>query len=348
LGTSPLSAVSPVTKRNLIILILGSIIGITLILLWLSYIPISEVKAYFKELSPLYVVLASLSYLSAYFVRSLRWNILLSQSIKIPIKDTWLYAMAGNLMNYMIPIRAGELVKSWFVKHNHGQSITHTLPSVFIDKTFDTLAIVSVLILIPFLAIQISTGLLVLLVLLAAVFVVSAGLLLMAAWHKQRVLGWVDLPLKLIPRRFRAKLREYLQSFIEGLNIFEHHPQKLLAATALTALGILLDGTYFYLIFVAFGIEFSFLLVLFGYTLINLSYALPQPPAQLGSNEWMMIIVFSLGFSLTKSSASAIMAFAHILTAILMGVVGYIAFAISGIEVFRMIFKGEKIDAKSD
>jgi uncharacterized membrane protein YbhN (UPF0104 family) len=85
-------------------------------------------------------------------------------------------------------------------------------------------------------------------------------------------------------------------------------------------------------------------MVLFGYTLINMSYALPQPPAQLGSNEWMMIIIFSLGFNLTKSSASAIMAFAHILTALLMGIVGAFAFAYSGFEVLKMIFKGEKID----
>ncbi|MDI3503539.1 MAG: glycosyltransferase 2 family protein [Candidatus Cloacimonadota bacterium] len=336
------------TKRNLIILISGSIFGIILILLWLSFIPIAEVKEYFQELSPFWVGLASLTYLSAYFVRSVRWNIILSHSIKVSVKDTWLFAMAGNLMNYLIPIRAGELVKSWFVKQHYHQSITRTLPSIFIDKTFDTLAIVSVLILIPFLTIKISTGLFVLLTLLAIVFVISVGILLMAAWQKQRVLSWLKIPLRIFPRRFRTKLLGYLEIFIEGLNLFEHQPTKLVIATLLTVLGILLDGLYFYLIFVAFGIEFSFLLVLFGYTLINLSYALPQPPAQLGSNEWMMIIIFSLGFNLTKSSASAIMAFAHILTALLMGVVGYSAYAISGFEVFRMIFKGEKIDGKSD
>jgi hypothetical protein len=41
------------------------------------------------------------------------------------------------------------------------------------------------------------------------------------------------------------------------------------------------------------------------------------------------------------------MAFAHILTAILMLGVGGVAFTISGMEVLTMIFKGEKIDAKS-
>jgi hypothetical protein len=38
------------------------------------------------------------------------------------------------------------------------------------------------------------------------------------------------------------------------------------------------------------------------------------------------------------------MAFAHILTAILMVCFGSVAFAISGYEVIKMIFKGEKID----
>ncbi|MCB5253056.1 MAG: lysylphosphatidylglycerol synthase transmembrane domain-containing protein [Candidatus Cloacimonadaceae bacterium] len=335
-------------KRSLLFLIFGSIIGLGLILLWLNYVPISELKGYFTELSPFHVFLAATAYLAAYFVRSVRWNILLSQSYRIPVYDTWFYAMAGNLLNYLIPIRAGELVRAWFVKRNHGHSIVSSLPSIIIDKTFDTLAIVAVLILIPFLAIEISAGLWVLLALLAIVFVLSVGLLLLAAWYPQKVLTWLSLPLMVVPVRFREKVRGFIQLLIEGLNLFEHHPGKLILATLLTALGILLDGIYFYLIFEAFGIDFSFLLVLFGYTLINLSYALPQPPAQLGSNEWMMIIVFSLGFSLTKSSASAIMAFAHILTAILMGVVGGVAFAISGYEVIHMIFKGEKIDGKSD
>jgi len=333
-----------VNKRSLIILISGSVIGLALIFLWLHYIPFSEIKVYFAQLSPLYVILAAITYLTAYFVRSVRWNILLSQTVSIPLKDTWLYAMAGNLINYIIPIRIGEVARAWFIKRNHGHSMASTLPSAFIDKVFDTLAIVAILIIVPFLAIEVSAGLWVLLVLLAIVFVLSAGILLLSALQPQKFATWLFVLLKIVPCKLRARVQVFVENLVKGLNLFEHHPGKLLLATMLTALGILLDGIYFYLIFVAFGIEFSFLLVLFGYTLINLSYALPQPPAQLGSNEWMMIIVFSLGFSLTKSSASAIMAFAHILTAVLMGTVGGVAFAVSGFEVLRMILKGEKID----
>ena len=330
--------------RNKVFLTVGSLIGIGLIVLWLSYIPLGELQDYFSRIRPLYVVWASLCYLGAYFVRSFRWNLILRQSMKIPLRDTWLYAMGGNLVNYIIPIRAGELVKCWFIKKNHNLGMAQSLPSVFIDKTFDTLAIISVIFLIPFLTIKLNPALNVLLAILLLVFILSVGLLLLAAWRKDLVLKVLTLLVKLSPQSLKARMKELLEQFVDGLNLFEHKPGKLVWAVILTMIGILLDGLYFYLIFEAFGIEFSFLMVLFGYTLINMSYALPQPPAQLGSNEWMMIIIFSLGFNLTKSSASAIMAFAHILTALLMGIVGAFAFAYSGFEVLKMIFKGEKID----
>ena len=39
---------------------------------------------YFRALDLRYVLIASIVYLSAYFVRSLRWNLLLAQNVKYP------------------------------------------------------------------------------------------------------------------------------------------------------------------------------------------------------------------------------------------------------------------------
>ncbi|HOH98549.1 MAG TPA: lysylphosphatidylglycerol synthase transmembrane domain-containing protein [Candidatus Cloacimonadota bacterium] len=336
------------SKKNILFLILSSALGLVLIFLWLHFIPFAEIGGYFRNLSVLPVLLASISYLAAYFVRSFRWNLLLSQQQKLPIRDTWLYAMGGNLINYLIPIRAGELIKAWFIKRNHGLGIAESLPSIFIDKTFDTLGILAVIILIPFLTIRLSVGLIGLLVVLALVFSLSLIILLMAARHKDKVSNMLIRGFAWLPGSLKPRVSDLLQRFVNSLNILEHHPAKLVAGIILTALGIALDGFYFYMLFVAFKVPFSFTMALFGYTLINLSYALPHPPAQLGSNEWLMIIIFSLGFGLTKSSASAIMAFAHVLTACLMGVLGAIAISISGFEVIRMIYKGDRFDGKPD
>lgn len=328
-------------RKSVLSLIVGLILGLILIALWISYTELDQIMERIREVNPTLVIRAAVVYILAYFVRSVRWNLLLRRNLKISLLRTWLYSMGGNFVNYMIPIRLGELVKAWFIKRNHSQAVSSSLPSIFIDKSFDTLGIFFVLIMLPFLAVKLSVPMLVLLSLLALVFVVSLLVILMAAKEQKRVLGWFEWLLRLVPRGVRGKLQRFIDLFLQGLNIFEHHWLVLIAALLLTAFGVLLDGFYFFSLFRAFGLQDSFLIVLFGYTLINLSYALPQPPAQLGSNEWMMIIVFSIGFGLTKESASSIMVFAHLLTALIMSLLGLIAFSFSGYDVIRSIYKDE-------
>lgn len=330
-------------RKRLFTLIIGSLVGTVLIILWLSYIDVGLLMQRMSEVRRDLVLYAALIYLSAYFIRSWRWNLLLPKEAGVSLWRSWLYSMGGNWVNYMIPIRLGEVVKAWFVKRNHGTPMLNVFPSIFIDKTFDTLGIFFVLIMIPFLGVRLSTGMLALLALLALVFGVSLTVLLLAAKSKQGVVKIIQQLFAWLPVKLRDKINSYIEIFIQGLNVFEHHWSKLTLAILLTALGIGLDGLYFFLLFQAFGVSYPFAKVLFGYTLINLSYALPQPPAQLGSNEWMMIIIFSVGFALTRQDASAIMAFAHVLTAVLMSVVGIAAIALSGHQIIKVILHGDKV-----
>lgn len=330
------------TRKRLIYLIGGLLFGILLIWLWLRSINPQQVLQDIRRVRPGLVLWASVIYLSAYAVRSWRWNLLLRKLVKLPLGKTFLYSMGGNWVNYLIPIRAGEVVKAWFIKKNHGIPLLKTLPSIFIDKAFDTLGILFVLLLLPLLKIHVSPPLAVLLILLGLFFLLSMGILMLSVWSKEKVAKLLQGMFLWLPLRFREKVNGYIEVFVQGLNVFEQHWSRLLFSVLLTALGVGLDGVYFYLLFQAFGVELNFLKVLFGYTLINLSYALPQPPAQLGSNEWMMIIIFSVGFALTKDSASAIMAFAHVLTAVLIGITGLIAILGSGGQVLKLMIHGDK------
>lgn len=332
------------SRQKIISLISGLLIGIILLVIWLIVNPPQEIVRQCAKVNLNWVLLASVVYLSAYFIRSTRWRLLLPESVNPGLITTWFYAMGGNLINYLIPIRAGDVARAWFIKRNHNISLARSLPSVFIDKAFDTIAILFIVIILPFSAIELSSSMMVLLGLLIVVFLLTLLLLISAAWQKTLVTKVLQYPVRLLPVRFRGSLNQGIETFVNELNLFEHHPLRLVAATGLTAIGVLLDGLYFFLLFKAFGVPYPFPLALFGYTLINLSYALPQPPAQLGSNEWMMIIIFSVGFGLTKTTASAIMAFAHILTATLMTFWGALAFLKLGPEIISKIFKGEKID----
>ncbi|HNX03128.1 MAG TPA: lysylphosphatidylglycerol synthase transmembrane domain-containing protein [Candidatus Cloacimonas sp.] len=332
------------TRKNRNSIIIGLIIGILLLAAWLYYTPLAEIKSQIAKVNYNWVVIASIAYLSAYFLRSLRWRLLIPAPANPNIFKTWLYAMAGNLLNYLIPIRAGDFTRAWFIKKDYHLPYLKALPSVFVDKVFDTIAILFIIIVLPFIAVELSSPMLILLCLLTLIFIVAFAILLVSVWKKDLVVKIIAAIFSWLPKKAKARINPAIEMFISELNLFEHHPFKLILAFFLTAGGVLLDGLYFYLLFRAFGILYPFALVLFGYTLINLSYAIPQPPAQLGSNEWMMIIIFSMGFGLTKTTASAIMAFGHILTAGLMSLWGIIALAVLGPELFSKVIKGDKID----
>lgn len=326
-------------KKSTASFIIGSVIGLILIITWFVSFDFDYLFKSIGNLDYKLVLIAGLFYIAAYFVRSYRWNLLLRGQLVLSIKESWLISAAGNWINYLIPVRAGELIKAILIKRIKKRSAVSILPSIFIDKFFDTLGIFFVLLLIPFISVHISSGLRILIILLILIFIIIFAILLLAARSKSRITGILQVFFFWLPGQFRQKINNLIGIFIDGLNIFDNHYTIILYSVLLTALGVLLDGLYFFYIFKAFNCQQGFLVVLFGYTLINLSYVLPQPPAQLGSNEWMMIIVFSMGFGLTQNIASAIMVFAHIFTACIISLLGIIGFSYAGIKSVKQIQK---------
>jgi len=324
-------------NKNLLSVIIGLSIGIILIVFWLMNFDYSFFVQTLSNINYYMVIVGGLFYIIAYFIRSVRWNLLLKKEVTLSIKESWLISVAGNWLNYLIPIRAGEVIKALMVKKLKSKSAVSVMPSIFIDKFFDTLGIFFVLMMIPFVGINISQGLRILILLLIVMFIIIFLILILAATNKNKITSILQTVFAWLPLKIRIKINNLIEMFINGLNIFEHQRRIILYAVLLTALGVLFDSLYFFMMFKAFNQDISFLIILFGYTLINLSYVLPQPPAQLGSNEWMMIIIFSLGFGLTQNIASAIMVFAHLFTACIISGLGILGFSYAGIRSFKQI-----------
>ena len=314
-------------------IIIGIIVGIILIFIWINLINTSEVLNYLKKLELIYVLISSFLYLLSYFVRSLRWREILKPVCNLKIKKTYLLWMAGNFLNYIIPIRAGEFAKSYFIKRTEGIPISKSLPSVFIDKVFDSISILIVVALIPFLKVEISKPLLILIFLLIIIVIFGIGILIISAIKKDFVVSFFQKFLFFIPKKYKNKLFEIIEIFVEGIGLFKHHYNILPKVILLTLTAVFIDSIYFLCMFRAFGQIIHFSVILFGYTLIYLSYILPCPPAQIGSNELIMVIIFSVGLGLNKEMVSAVMTFAHILTGILITIIGFISFSYIGIKI---------------
>ncbi|MBO8087806.1 MAG: flippase-like domain-containing protein, partial [Marichromatium sp.] len=106
----------------------------------------------------------------------------------------------------------------------------------------------------------------------------------------------------------------------------------------LTVIGIVLDGLYFYLMFKAFGFtSINVAMIFIGYTLLNLSYILPQPPGQMGSNELLMSLIFVTGMGMNYADAGSLIAVAHLLTGAVVASLGIISLSVVGVRIIDLI-----------
>ena len=295
---------------------LGLLIGTICIMFWLRIIDFSEIIVHISKIKVIYLIPAIIFYLSSYFLRSQRLRKLLSHKVNIPVLRNYAYCLAGNFLNYLIPIRAGEIAKCIFYKKNHDLNYAESIPSVLIDKLLDTLAIFVVLLLIPFTNIFITPALKLLLIILIIIFIISLVIIMLSYFFEKHIAITLNYICRFFKSKYKEKLYNSIKLFVEGLAIFKHNKRLIGPCIILTLMATLSDSLFFYLIFVAFGVEICFVYVILGYTLIFLSYILPHPPAQIGSNELLMLLIFTTGFGFEQNLVAAIMSTAHFLTAI--------------------------------
>lgn len=303
-------------KKNGLNWIVGIALGAIFLTAWIRIVDWQEFIGYFHEFDLKMVLIFSLFYILAYFLRSLRWRIILKPIYKMGIMESFSIFMSGMLINYLIPIRAGEIAKSVILKTREKVKISESLPSIFIDKLTDLFPIVFIMILIPLVTVKLNSVLYIIISLLFFIFLLFLAFLFFAVNHKTKAIRILNFFLKLIPKKYRKQFEDFFINFVDGMAIMHGRVAENFLVYFLTLLAVLSEAVYIYAVFRAFGAEVSYLKILFGYTLMNLTYILPTPPAQIGSNQLMWVLIFSFALGVNENLTSAAVTFSHLLTSI--------------------------------
>ncbi len=325
--------------KNKLNIIIGIIIGAAFLGLWFLLVDPNEIWSYLRGLNIFHVILFTFFYIFAYFIRSYRWRLILKPIFKMKILESFFYFMAGMLINYLVPVRAGEVAKSFFLKKNEGVKISKSLPSIFIDKLTDLFPIIVIIILIPILAIPISKTLTWIIVAILILYVILLFILIFSMKSPENMHKILMKLSFFLPNKFKSKLEEFYTSFIEGMGILRGRRKDTIMIYLLTLLAVFSEGFFVYMIFRSLGLQnIGYIKIVFGYTLMNLTYILPTPPAQIGSNEFMWVIIFSFALGLNRNLTGAAVATVHILTTIVIFAFGAISLSSIGIK-FSEIFR---------
>ncbi len=301
-------------------------LGLLFLIIWIKIVDWDKLLFYLKEGNLKEALMFSFFYILAYFFRSIRWRIILKPVYKMKILESFTIFMSGMLVNYLIPVRAGELTKSFILKSKKGISISKTLPTIFIDKLSDFFPIVLVLILVPILSVKLNTSLKVVLLFLILIFLLLLFFVFFSIKYKNFARKLFNMFFILFPKSLKIKLNNFSSSFIDGMSIMKNRYFDWLMVIFFTLLAIGSETLYVFFLFQSFSANISFFKVLFGYTLMNLTYILPTPPAQIGSNQFMWLLIFGFALGIDKNLAGAVITFSHLITGIIIFAIGYLSF----------------------
>jgi uncharacterized protein (TIRG00374 family) len=315
----------------------GLCVGAVFLVAFLQLVNVSAVLARLEHLNVPLALLCGVPFLGAYVVRAMRWRCLLRpDEVSIPAAVA-IYQVA-TFMNWLLPIRGGELAKPLLLRRTHGIPVSRSLATVSMDKAMDLLPAVALLAVLPFAGLHLGHLLWLLLLLAFSAVVLVVALLALVAWRRELAVSALSRPLaRVLPGAARQRVEPFITQFLDTLLALIRKPRLMLVAAAYTAAAVALDALFCLLAFRAVGVSVALPVVLFGYTFFNLAFILPTPPGQVGSNELVGLLLFSGVLGVESSGVGAMFLFSHPWTAVLMTVSGLLCLSAMGLTLRRTL-----------
>lgn len=270
------------------------------LLFWaLRGVSLAEVLRHIRAAEPAPLAAAVVLATITFPLRLVRWHLLLrdEKGLTYPSVPLWHAIALGFMANNLLPLRAGELVRSYTACRLAGIRFTKVLSSVAVERIFDaltTVALLTLALLSPDLPRSVTVagvsvahlaqvgGVLGGVALLFAILVVAAPL------AAERMVRWL-LP----PTRLTDKIVNLVEGVRQGLGVLRT-PGRLAGVVCWSFVLWLLNALAFHVGFAAFDIPVSYYGALLMQGLIILGISIPSTPGFFGPFEAVIVAVLAL------------------------------------------------------
>ncbi|MBI4200720.1 MAG: flippase-like domain-containing protein [Chloroflexi bacterium] len=255
-----------------------------------------------QEAHYVYVIPSIAIYFVAVWFRTLRWHVLLLPLGPISLARLFPVVVVGYAANNLLPMRLGEVVRSYYVGQREGMSKSAALATIALERVFDGLtllfflAAVSVFLpvtgLIEGLARDTGVPVPLLIAGTAGPFVLVLALFLVIAHRPWWVLRRLAAFTRKLPGGTGARVNELGELFVTGLGVLRH--MRRLIALAILCIPVWLgEAAMYYVIALAFdlpsmlgGVETMAAIILAVTATSNLATALPSSSGGIGPFEF--------------------------------------------------------------
>jgi uncharacterized protein (TIRG00374 family) len=260
-----------------------------------------------KKSSPEPIVGAVFFLFVSYWIRAYRWGYLPLPIKTIATPPLLRATLIGFMGNYLLPFRAGEVMRAVAVGQNQNISKTAALGSIVLERAFDGI-VISLVPLLVLAAVDLPPWVVRVNVAFLAIYGLGLAALAIATqrgWSE----GWIVWAAARLPVSFGLRVKSIATEFLQGMKGV-NHTGALLPVVLLSFACWIVHGLYFFLIFAALDIELSFWAALILQTIIGIGVILPAAPGYVGNFEYFTVLALAL-FGVAQEVAFAYALLAH-------------------------------------
>ena len=243
---------------------IGFAVSVLLLALFLVTVDLGRMLTALAGANYVYLAPGLALYLISLLFRTLRWHVMLRHLRVVPVRRLYPVVVVGYMANNLLPLRMGELVRSYYVGEREVISKTAALMTIFVERVFDAvvllLFVAAIALFVPLSGLAEAFGDRLgipwpwLVVLLSAPFVLALGALLLSAFFTDRARIVASVLIRPLPSRFEEPLYRLLDMLLVGLTSLRS-PKTLALVFVLSVHVWLFEAGLFFLVGFSFGLN---------------------------------------------------------------------------------------------
>ena len=322
------------------------ILAVTAALLWLFFRNVNLVQTWraVTHAQPLLILAAVGMTFVTYTLRARRWQALLKPIGHARYSAVLRMTVIGFMGNFLLPARAGEVLRAYLLAREEGLSAPSTFATVIVERLLDTVTVLLLFaISLPLLGVEVGRDVEIAGIVAGAGSVGALVVLVLVAGHPERLGRWAARLERWLPARLAGVVGQLVQTFAEGFAVMRH-PSHLAAAVLWSvpvwlsiAVGILLTSHAFDLTLSFVG---SFLVV--GYLAVGVSV---PTPGGTGGFHYFYLIAMTRFFGADQDVAAAAAIILHAISFVPVTIAGLIFMWRDGLTLGRL--KTMRAEAKA-
>ncbi|SVB45149.1 uncharacterized protein METZ01_LOCUS198003 [marine metagenome] len=322
--------------------IFGLIVSIALMAIFFVTLEVDSLVDILKEVNYWMIIPSICSYLISVFFRSLRWKYLLIHLKDIKIRILYVVVVIGYMANSLLPMRIGELVRSYYLSNESNISKSSALATILVERVLDAVTLLlfigvgavfvpmsGISSIVPF-GINISSTVLV--ILFIAIFFGSLLTLIAIAKNPLPMRKFVIKVTILLSLPFKDKISSFIEMFFNGFTSLKDLKNVLFLLALSVPIWGFEAGVFSFMAHAfhldsMFGNWWQFILVMFLTTSIsNVGSSIPAAPGGIGlfelvARETLVWLPFG---NITREIAGGYVALVHAVLIIPLIILGQI------------------------